>query len=340
MAGSAYRAARRNWGQISAMATTLTAIVAVLLTGLSFTETRRQVSVAEQGQITDRYGKAVEQLAKQGPEQLQIRLGGIYALQRLAGDSPRDLPTIVAVLSSFVRSAAPVPPAGMDACPDAAPSTDVQAAVTVLSLFEPSTEVPDLRSTCLQRTRLYPTSTVRGLLAANFEGADLRGSSLDLLDLSEARFEGANLDRAAIRNSTIPWFALSDVHMSGADLFGSDLSTHCPQHTFPKVPMLDLSGVQMRNTILSNCELGSQIFRQTELSFATLRGANLQLADLSGSNLHSADFRGAKLQDADLRGAHLFEADLSGADLTGIKHDAYTQVTKVKTDSSTKGKWW
>src|SRR5215208_1920659 len=42
---------------------------------------------AEQGQITERFTRAIDQL---GSEKLEIRLGGIYALERIAKDSPRD----------------------------------------------------------------------------------------------------------------------------------------------------------------------------------------------------------------------------------------------------------
>jgi hypothetical protein len=58
------------------------------------------LQVAEQGQLTERYTKAIEQL---GSDKLDVRLGGIYALERIAADSERDHPTVVEVLSAFVR---------------------------------------------------------------------------------------------------------------------------------------------------------------------------------------------------------------------------------------------
>lgn len=54
--------------------------------------------LAQEGQLTDRYAKAIEQL---GDDRLYIRLGGIFALERLGVDSPRDHPTVVEVLSAF-----------------------------------------------------------------------------------------------------------------------------------------------------------------------------------------------------------------------------------------------
>jgi hypothetical protein len=60
----------------------------------------RTYRLTQEGQITDRYTRAVEQL---GSDKLDVRLGGIYALERIAKDSERDHPTVVEVLSAFVR---------------------------------------------------------------------------------------------------------------------------------------------------------------------------------------------------------------------------------------------
>ena len=54
----------------------------------------------EQGQVTDRYTKAIEQL---GSDKLDVRIGGIYALERIARDSARDHPTVMEVLTAFIR---------------------------------------------------------------------------------------------------------------------------------------------------------------------------------------------------------------------------------------------
>jgi len=62
-------------------------------------------ALALQGHVTDRYSKAVEQIGN--GNSLHVRLGGIYALERVAADSDRDLPTIVEVLSAFIRETKP-----------------------------------------------------------------------------------------------------------------------------------------------------------------------------------------------------------------------------------------
>src|SRR5215217_7240664 len=70
--------------------------------------TRETLRITEQGQITERFTRAIDQLgesdAKTGEPKLEIRLGGIYALERIANDSPeRDYSPVMAVLTAYVR---------------------------------------------------------------------------------------------------------------------------------------------------------------------------------------------------------------------------------------------
>ena len=50
--------------------------------------TWRQLQVSREGQITDRFTKAIDQLGNK--KSLAVRLGAIYALERIARDSERD----------------------------------------------------------------------------------------------------------------------------------------------------------------------------------------------------------------------------------------------------------
>jgi hypothetical protein len=74
----------------------------VLLIGLYLTA--KTLRTTQEGQITDRFTKAINQLGEPGPEKLAIRLGGIYALERIARDSLRDKPPIVEILAAYVRA--------------------------------------------------------------------------------------------------------------------------------------------------------------------------------------------------------------------------------------------
>jgi hypothetical protein len=96
---------QRDWIVISVAGLPgLAAVAALIFTALSVLATKEQLQIAAQGQITDRYNAAITNL---GSASIDVRLGGIYALQRLMQDSPRDQPTVVAVLCAFVRDRAP-----------------------------------------------------------------------------------------------------------------------------------------------------------------------------------------------------------------------------------------
>jgi hypothetical protein len=112
-------------------------------------QARDQLALAEQGQITERFTRAIDQL--DASRSLAVRLGGLYALERIARDSRNDRPTVAEVLCAYIRTAPrQEPPAmaqGNTPDPNAASiqeaegvkpisltvrAPDVQAAVTIL----------------------------------------------------------------------------------------------------------------------------------------------------------------------------------------------------------------
>ena len=135
---------------------------------------RRALELTEQGQVTDRYIKAIEQL---GSDKLDVRVGGIYALERIAGDSAQDHPTVMEVLATFVREHSREPwrlaVVGSDVSSEAKRATrpDVQAAVTVIARRDAGrdTRTVDLAGADLTRADL------RG---APLQGANIRGAIL------------------------------------------------------------------------------------------------------------------------------------------------------------------
>ena len=78
----------------------LLAAGALVFTARNYILSQRTFELTEQGQVTDRYTKAITQL---GDEKLDVRIGGIYALERVARDSERDHPTVMEVLAAFIR---------------------------------------------------------------------------------------------------------------------------------------------------------------------------------------------------------------------------------------------
>ncbi|MFE5617738.1 pentapeptide repeat-containing protein [Streptomyces sp. NPDC056463] len=270
----------------------IAAVVAVLFTWVTVGQTKDEIRLAEHGQITSRFNVAVQNL---GSKTLDVRLGGIYALQRIMQDSARDQPTIVAVLSAYVREHAP-DPKGAHTGIGHRPSTDIQAAATVLATRDPDPDadaVVDLQSSDLRAVRLeHPR-----LGSANLAYSDLRFAVWSHADLSKAHIGHASL--------------------SGADLADSQLSE------------ADLRGATLTGTRLMRSDLRKADLTGAELDDARLAEANLARADLTGADLVGADLSSANLAGANLTDADLTHANLAGANLAGANRTR----TKFTTES-------
>ena len=144
-----------------------------------------------EGQITDRFTRAIDQLGKvddEGNKLFEIRIGGIYALERIARESEEDHWPIMEVLAAYVRQHAPWRPEESE--PPEVPTLDpdIQAIIAVIrrrdrSLGHGEPEPLDLHRTSLRKANLREVN----LRQANLTDADLRGADLRGADLSRAR---------------------------------------------------------------------------------------------------------------------------------------------------------
>ncbi|MFG3255268.1 pentapeptide repeat-containing protein [Streptomyces sp. NPDC048172] len=288
-------------------------------------QARAERSLSKEGQITDRYTAAVENL---GDKKVDVRLGGVYALQRIMQDSTRDHTTIANVLSAYARTYDDKSwKKGQDS--DALP-VDVQAALTVLATRDishdksftlnlKSAQLPNADLTVPNgsdrevgsRARLRGKVGTAQLQHADLRGADLSGAALDA-DLRDADLSGAKLRGAKLHAD------LRDADLRGANLNEADLSD---TKLLPEVDARAyLSRAYLRAYLRDTFEgaLLKEMIRKVGTGSGTkLREANLSDAKLREANLFSANLREADLSDAKLREALLFGADLRGADLRG-----------------------
>jgi hypothetical protein len=211
---------------------------ALLYTGRNFVLSRRTFELTEQGQVTDRYTKAIEQLGSD--KGFEVRIGGIYALERIARDSPRDHPTIMEVLAAFIRehSHEQWPPADDAAQPPARTMRpDVQAAATVIgrrtSRFDSQYDrqpinliAADLAGADLFRADLTGVHLhFADLPDAHLTDADLTDADLHYATLYRAYLTHANLTRANLAGARLLGAHLAGAHLAAADLTGADLTS-------------------------------------------------------------------------------------------------------------------
>jgi hypothetical protein len=247
---------------------------AALLVGLYFTWSSLEVN--REGQVTERFTKAIEQLGAvnaQGERQLEIRLGGIYALERIARDSARDHWPIMEVLTVYVRERAAWPPK------DTLPGQDHQSGAETPSARnrspspKPAADIQAILTVVGRRTRVSRERVDQRLDLAH---TDLRGADL----------EGAHLERAFLRGAHLEGASLHFAYLEGADLEGAHLERATLQST-------NLEGADLR---------------EAHLEQAYLPFANLKAAFLRDARLERAYLLGANLQGASLRGVHLGQA--------------------------------
>ena len=148
----------------------------------------QRLQVARDDRITDRHIRAIEQLGTRrddGEPNVEVRIGAIFALERIARDSDHDHWPIMQTLSAYVRENAPVLE-DSDWVQDN-PRIDVQTILTVLGRRhrrseETNNQWLDLRTTDLRRAHLERAH----LQDARLHGADLGGAHLERTDLSAA----------------------------------------------------------------------------------------------------------------------------------------------------------
>lgn len=231
------------------------------------------IQVTKEGQITERFAQAINHL---GSKSIEFRLGGIYALERIARESQTDHWPIMEILTAYVRS---------KSCElfekfeqHKLPKPSIQAALTVIRRryfdYEKEDQTLNLSDACLQNIHM--------------EGAMLSKS-----DVRGTRFTGANLSRANLSKAKLEWerLILENITLEGTNLTGTNLRK------------VTLKKTNMREAILRSANLTEANLSGSDLSNAILDNANLSAAFLTRATVTGTSFKDTILSGADLKQA-------------------------------------
>lgn len=198
-------------------------LVGLLFTARNLRATQDKLDIDRQGQLTSRFIQATAQLGaelKGGQPNIEVRLGGIYALNRIAKDWPKDYWPIADVLTAYVRhNARWRASSGAD---PVEPSTDVQAVLTVLAHSDPPGGFTrrnklDLRKTDLRGAEFWD---------AHMEYTDFWGAHLDGAQMWGALFRNAKFDNARLNGANLRAANLEGASLEGADVAGATFDRH------------------------------------------------------------------------------------------------------------------
>src|SRR5215217_7009656 len=279
--------------------------------------TQRTLELTEQGQITERFTRAIDQLGATDNEgknkKLSIRLGGIYALERIAWDSPeRDYSTVMEVLTAYVRENTPQAPVLSNGSSDeASPSNEATAeadeGAKQPTPSEPRRPTADIQAILDVLRRVQARVPEKYFTSLDLREANLQGALLIDANLIEANLFGAKLQRAILQGALLIDANLIDTNLQRAFLFEANLQRAFLQEA-------NLFGAKLQRAILQEANLfGANLFG------ALLIDANLQRAKLRGANLQRALLIDASLQEADLQGANLRGAEVTEEQLADTR---------------------
>ena len=231
---------------------------------------QRQAETAQRSLLNERYQKGAEML---GSDVLSVRLGGIYALARLAREHPEEYHTqIMQLFCAFVR----IPPerdeksVTTDREEQATPlREDVQAILTAIGKRSEAQMTIETEKT---EQPYFLDLSYTNLIGANLDGAVLSRAALVGVKLSRAMLFGAKLSGAVLSRAD-----LVDANLTGADL------SHA-----------SLNGVKLTKAKLSKADLTGAHLDEADLSYAKLLRANLTDAILISANLTHTNLSGCK----------------------------------------------
>ena len=294
----------------------------------------RQSKTARESLLNERYQKGAEML---GSEVLSVRLGGIYALQRLSEEHPEQYHVqIMRLFCAFARR--PTEDSQLESGQvEIEPGTllglrqDLEAIILAIgSRSKSSIDIErtedvriDLRGVVLPGIELLDLDLSNAMLHhselpnANIADTDLSDAFLNHADLRKAKFY-----RVRLKNTRFYSANLSGAWFLDMDLYG--VSFDDVNLTGANLARVNLSWAIFSGAILSGASL-----KDTILHWATFLRTDLTKVLLMNADLTSADFL-----DANLDGARLTDANVSGVQFSNGGNQPVIGLTQAQLDEA------
>ncbi|WP_416672605.1 pentapeptide repeat-containing protein [Egbenema bharatensis] len=262
---------------LSGLGLSTAAIVALL----NLRETEKNRKIAEDEQIAERFVKAVEMLADK--KRLEVRLGGIYALERIAKDSPRDYWTIVQVLTSFIQQRTLIAKSPQVLYKEGTGGLNSLKAITSIQQFL------ETRSTIPKDVQVALT-----ILGKREVKNDPEYQTYQRLDCSKTDLTTAKLFKVNFAAANFSGVCMSQSLILGSNYTSADLSSSFLYNTF-------FTGCTLRSICFRNSDLRGSFFVDTDLQYANFQAANLREVVFIETNLSQALLYNADLYRTDFR---------------------------------------
>ena len=259
----------------------------------------------------------------------EVRIGGIYALDRIAQDSvERDHVPIMEILTTFVRENAPIA--------DLVPIHYDAAAFRYAYTSEEWPSYTEARVRRADSIRMNaPSLSPDTLIETAVQVIARRNEQQRLQEKNDQRYgnDGYRLD---LRNTNLRAVDLSDLDLSRAILTASHIECAILNRT--SFASADLSSTQLERARFRDANLGNANLTDAHMEVSRLFETTLAGANLTRTHMEYAVLEGADLTEATLQGPYLERAYLSKVCLRNAKlrNPRWDEETSFK-PSSLKG---
>jgi uncharacterized protein YjbI with pentapeptide repeats len=313
---------------------------------------QEQARIAQETARNSLFTKAIEQLGATREEKrttfgqsgadnesntkpnTEVRLGAIYALEKLARDDFEMHWPIMETLCAYIRENAgkPQPLAdevvsvlrrrwgsdlrkedagALEGRPEKIGSipVDVHAALTVVGRRSKA-------QLSFEQERRTKSAAMRGAWRLNLTGCHLPGADLDGLNFYGARLDGSTLHYANCRRTNFDEAILKNVHLEGAQLSEARFRYAWLDGTHFEGAWLTIAHfdfARLNGTKLEGAFLGEATFRFAALGQIDFAGSILRRADFEFARAALGRFDQAELENAITRDAFFNGVDLSTA---------------------------
>ncbi len=217
--------------------------------------------IIEQGRITESIGQAITQIGAFNDDKpnIEVRLGGLYSLQRIMQDSPRDTLSIAKIIFAYVRENLKRDKDKRDELkkhnkknflrPEEKPfplPEDIVSALNIISQFK-----KDRR----KQSGVSSTDEIPDFTYADFTNYSIRDIDFSYISFYHADFSGSNLvnvnfSNAMLFNVNFSDTQLSVINFSDAHFFWGkfvDVSLGSADFSGASFSVTDLSGADFTN---------------------------------------------------------------------------------------------
>lgn len=278
---------------------------------------------------------------------IEVRHGAMFALDRVAQDSERDLGPILDTLAAYARNNTSgefshnskqnqeLTIEELEQIPH--PRLDIMAAMKVISSHLGSSidfelfgerEKLDCQNVTLRNATLHNLC----LSSVNFTGARMEGMDLLSTDLSRSVFTRADLSHSQIHRTIAINAHFDNCEIRNSNIFDSKFSdssfskSNIVKTQFQALIMrrVEFHNAQFTNSVIAESDLTDSSFYRANCSQSAFYGVNFKNAHFYRANLYNANFDDCDLAGVSFAGANVIDAKFTesrNVDLT----DAFTE---------------